>query len=318
MTGQELALDLLRYIGVTGFGPVDNDQKLNRPGVDDDDVRRALAAINSALKEIQLWGPQDLKFGERAAFFNDPTQLVLTVTMDGQTATATTTPPAWMLGCSALLAGDGDMNRIRDITGNQVSFLRGFRGASGSGVAATVYADCATLGPDIAAVVEPVVGSPNNRIELTKDLDRFEGYAKRYWQDVGNTLIETPTSVPGNPALAYVERRRAGDLFLRVTPMPGQKFNATFQAKLRAEQVDDDILDTEGGDDPEYEFTSLHGEEVPNILLPIARWKFFTHPALKNVETRGAVKAEYDEVMLKLRGGTALESSVSDNKVTYI
>jgi hypothetical protein len=72
MTGQEVILDLLRYIGVTGFTAVANDQRLNRPGLDNDDIRRAFAALNSALQTVQKYGPQALKDDERAAFFNNP------------------------------------------------------------------------------------------------------------------------------------------------------------------------------------------------------------------------------------------------------
>jgi hypothetical protein len=113
VTGQEVILDLLRYIGVTGFTAVDNDQRLNRPGLDNDDIRRALAALNSALQTIQKYGPQSLKDDERAAFFNNPTsvQIVALVT-NGQSATLSAPPPAWMVGCSILVPGDSDMNRI--------------------------------------------------------------------------------------------------------------------------------------------------------------------------------------------------------------
>ena len=54
------------------------------------------------------------------------------------------------------------------------------------------------------------------------------------------------------------------------------------------------------------------------ILLPIARWRFFTHPALKNAETRQAVKMEYDDVMLTLRNGSVFEPSVAANHASYI
>jgi hypothetical protein len=319
MTGQEVILDLLRYIGVTGFAAIDNDQVLNRPGVDNDDIRRAIAALNSGLQTIQKWGPQNLKYGERAAFYNDPSQLTLaTVALEGQSATATTTPPAWMLGCSVLLEGDGDVNRIMDITGDTISLLRGFRGNTASNVGATVYADCATLNEEIGAVLEPVYGSPNLRLSPAKDLDDFQRFAQRCWRSMGAAVETTPNSQPGFPQLYYVERRRAGDLFLRVAPMPGSRFNATFQAKLRAERVDDSIVDTEGGDDPGYEFSSLHADDVESVLLPIARWRFFTHPALKDAEARIVVKAEYDDVMAALRSGTVLESVVKTERVEYI
>jgi hypothetical protein len=64
-----------------------------------------------------------------------------------------------MLGCSILVPGDSDMNRIMDIVGSDFSFLRGYRGPGGV-VTATVYADCALLGArHFAAVLEPVNGS---------------------------------------------------------------------------------------------------------------------------------------------------------------
>lgn len=316
MTAQECVLDLLRYIGVTGFTAVENDQKLNRPGLDDDDTRRALGALNSGLQTIQKWGPQNLKQGERAAFFNDPTTLTLSaVVHNGQGATCSVVPPSWILGCSILLSGDSDLNRIMDITGAGLSLLRGYRGPTGATIA-TVYADCALLSPEIAAVVKPVYGSQdwngltrNRELRPADDLTEFN-----WWQRNENV----PGRLIGIPGLYIVERRRGGDLFLRVTAMPASSFNATFQAKLRAERITEAVLDTSGVSDPGYEFTSLAEDEVESLLLPIARWRFFTHPALKNAETRQAVKMEYDEVMAALKSGTTFESSVKTEHAEYI
>lgn len=316
MTGQSVVLSLLRFIGVTGFSAVDNDQKLNRPGLDDDDIRRALAAVNSALQTIQKYGPQAMKQGERAAFYNAPTPLVISViVMNGQSATASTVPPAWMRGCSVLLGGDSDVNRIMDITGSELSLLRGFRGPSGA-TTATVYADCAVLNDEIKTVLEPVYGSQDvhgitggGRLHPARDLAEFV-----QWQrNAGESYRQI-----GVPSRYLVERQRNGSLWLRVTPMPGSSFNATFQAKLRAERVTEDILDTTGGPDPGYEFESLAEDDVESLLLPIATWRFFTHPALKNAETRQAVQREYEEVMLALRNGSAFEVSVHENHATYI
>jgi hypothetical protein len=318
VTGQEVILDLLRYIGVTGFTAVDNDQRLNRPGLDNDDIRRALAALNSALQTIQKYGPQALKDDERAAFFNNPTsvQIVALVT-NGQSATLSAPPPAWMLGCSILVPGDSDMNRIMDITGSDFSFLRGYRGPGGV-VTATVYADCALLGPDISAVLEPVNGSQitgiitNHKTLRHADLDTFINFQREIASQ------SSPANLVGIAELYHVERRRDGDLFLRVAPIPGSGMNVTFKAKLRAERVTEGIIDESGVSDPGYEFTSLNQDDVESILLPIARWKFFTHPALKNAEARQAVKMEYDEAILALRNGASFEPNVAAEHVTYI
>jgi hypothetical protein len=182
VTGQEVVLDLLRYVGVTGFTAPANDQALNRPGLDDDDIRRALAAVNSALQTIRRWGPQDLKYGEKAAFFNDPLELTITVTaLGGQSAVATTTPPAWTLGCSALIEGDNELNQIDDITGNNFSFKRGYRGTNLAGLKVTIYADCVLLSEEIGAVQEPVAASPNLRLYPARDLDEFRRIQRRFW-----------------------------------------------------------------------------------------------------------------------------------------
>jgi hypothetical protein len=318
MTGQEVILDLLRYIGVTGFTAVDNDQRLNRPGLDNDDVRRAIAALNSALQTIQKYGPQSLKDDERAAFFNTPTTVAITAVLtNGQSASMAAPPPAWMLGCSILVDGDSDMNRIRDITGNDFSFLRGYRGPSGAH-SATVYADCALLGPDIDAVLEPVYGSQitgtlTNRKQLIyADLDTFTNFQREIASQA------SPSQLVGQASIYHVERRRDGDLFLRIAPIPASAFNATFKAKLRAERVTETILDQSGVSDPGYEFSSLNQDDVESVLLPIARWRFFTHPALKNAETRQAVKMEYDEAMLALTRGAVFEPSVATTRATYI
>jgi hypothetical protein len=316
MTGQEVVLDLLRYIGVTGFTAVANDQRLNRPGIDDDDVRRALAALNSALQVVQKFGPQSLKFGERAAFFGAPTAVaILVIVTNGQSATLSGTVPSWMIGCSILIDGDADINRISDISGSDISLLRGYRGPGGI-VGATVYADCVLLNPEVKKVLEPVYGSQstngianNQRLRPAADLNEFTRWQRE--EGIASRQI-------GIPARYLVERRRSGELFLRITPMPGAGFNATFQAELKPERVDESILDTTGGDDPGYEFTSVSEDDVESIVLPIARWKFFTHPALKNAESRQAVKDEYNEVMTSVRSGVAFEVEVKDNPTHYI
>jgi hypothetical protein len=316
MTGQEVVLDLLRYIGVTGFTAVANDQALNRPGLDDDDTRRALGAVNSALQTIQKHGPQSLKFGERAAFFRDPTTVaILVIVTNGQSATLSTLAPSWIIGCSILIDGDADLNRISDISGSQISLLRGYRGPGGV-VGAVVYADCALLGPDVGSVLEPVYGSQsvngianNQRLRPAADLNEFTRWQRQ--EGIASRQI-------GIASRYLVERRRSGELFLRVTPMPGASFNATFQAKLRPERVDEGILDTTGVADPGYEFTSVNEDDVESVLLPIARWRFFTHPALKNAESRGSVKAEYDEVMISVRNGSAFEVEVKSEPAHYI
>lgn len=329
MTAQEIVLDLLRYIGVTGFTPVDNSQALNRPGLDDDDIRRAVAAVNSALQTIQKWGPQDMKQGRRSATYEAPTQIAVTIdaVLSPKTGTVATAPPPWMLGCSINLDGDKDLNRIDGIDGVTLHFLRGYLGSSGV-INGTVYSDTALLDADVQAVLEPCHGTGRLRLYPSDGIDDFERLRNRAWLwyskyggGSGGYIgtLQSITTAIGIPARYLAGRARNGTPFLRIAPMPAAVFEATFVAKLRAERITRALaLDESGVTDPDYIFKSLHADEVEGVLLPIARWRFFAHPALKNAESSARVQREYDEVMVMLKSGTTLEAAEHKNKATYI
>ncbi len=332
MTGQDVVLDLLRYVGVTGFSAIGNDQALNRPGLDNDDIRRAIESINSALQTIQRWGPQNMKFGYRSAFFYAPVQVtLLSINQADKTATLNADPPPWILGCSIRMAGDNDVNRIDTVNGRALGFLRGYTGVNSSNVLCTIYSDCSAISADVQSILEPVFRSRNRRMYPAQSLDEFYRHWRHWWGWAGwwgmlassdivgdeDALLSSPIIQQERRFMYYVERQRPGTVLLRIAPRPGNVLNVTFQAKLRAERVDASIINQSGGD-PNYQFTSLHADEVESILLPIARWRFFSHPALKNKEARSTVKAEYDETMLMLKSGTTLESEVKDNSVSYI
>lgn len=325
-SAQKVVLDLLRYIGVTGFTAPLNDQALNQPGIDTDDVNRAVIAVNSALQTIQKHGPDDLKFGRRSAYYGAPATLSLTINVvtNPKLATAAVAPYVNLIGCSVIIDGDGDLNRITNISGTAVSFLRAYLGSSAAGIGATVYSDCATLGDDVAAVSEPVLATPNLRLWPAKDLDEFERLRNRSWCSAWPNGygggVEAITTTLGVPERYLVERQRSGIPLLRVTPMPITAINVTFKAELRAERISSGAtyLDQTGATDPNYIFTSLHDDELESILLPIARMRFFVHPALKNSESRAAVEKEYTEVMSMLNNGGLLQSSKHAERVTYL
>lgn len=318
-TGQECVLDLLRYIGVTGFSAISGDQSLLRNSADADDVGRAISALNSALQTIQKWGPQDLKYGERSARFLAPSTLTITALAEGALTMTATAPPAVSLGCSILIGGDADRNRIMGINGTTLTLLRSYRGATiASPITGTIYYDCAQLPTDVRAVLEPVAGSPNLKLWPAVDLDHFNRFTQRFWYEYGSSLIDTPNTPLGVPSQYYIETWTDRKLFMRLTPLPGMLFNATFQAKLRAERVAATICDLNGGTDPSYQFTSVDVDDVESILLPIARWRFFAHPSLKNSSAAPIVQAEYTEVMNMLKSGTVLESSAKAIRAKYI
>jgi len=274
-----------------------------------------------------------MKFGYRSAFFNAPVQVTLLSLNQGQNAaTLSADPPPWILGCSIRIAGDNDVNRIETVAGRNLTFLRGFTGTNSSNLLCTIYSDCVAISSDVQAILEPVFRSHNRRMYPARDLEEFYHHWHRWWGWGGwwgfllsdevviseDALYSSPIIQQGYEFMYYVERTRSGPVLLRITPRPSSVLNVTFQAKLRAERVTTAILDQTGGPDPNYQFTSLHPDEVESILLPIARWRFFTHPTLKNAESRVVVKSEYDEAMLTLKTGTTLESEVADNTATHI
>ena len=330
MTIQETVLDLLQFIGVNGFSAVDGANALNRPGLDTQDVNKALAAINSALQEIQKFGPKSLKETERAAYFYDPTIVYLTTDATQAQSITLVSPPAWIPGCSILIDGDGDLNRVVDVTGNQVSLLRGYRGPTATDVKATIYADCLLLPDDITSVVEPVQITPNRRLTRARDLAEFLrftpygygydtiGYGGYPWSTLEYGM--GPSKVSGVPSLYYVESRQKDRLlYMRLNPMPSSRGNVTYQAKLAPERVSANALALDGGADPGIPFTSIPERDQESLLLPLARWRFFAHPALKNSESRQSVKLEYDEAMLYLRNGMAYETaSGGATRASYI
>lgn len=324
-TAQSVVLDLLSYIGVTGFGAPDVDQALNQPGLDTSDTRRAIAAINSGLQAIQRYAPQSMKGSksQRGALYAGPTTLIVNIVHGARTCVASTVPPAAIKGCTILIDGDGNINRVAALpSGNNITLVRPYLGATNVAAGITIYYDCATLDADVQAVEKPVFGNPG-RIELIKaeDLQQFEQLRQLGWvQEWPNGYIGTVESVAnriGTPALYLVEAQRDGTVLLRVTPIPPSDFNVTFTPKLRAERITIAVVDETGATDPNYYFM-LHDDQVESVLLPIARYRFFTHPALKNAESRGAVKAEYDEVYAALTNGQTLEPETASSAAEYI
>jgi hypothetical protein len=324
MTVQECVLDLLQFIGVTSFSSLSGANALNRSGLDTRDTLKALAAVNAALQTIQKHGPESLKHGERAAFINAPT--ILSVNTNATTAQSihfNSPPPPWIMGCSILVPGDDDINRIVDITGNDISLLRGYRGTTQNGLLATVFADCALLPQDVKAVEDPVAMTPNRVLSRARDLAEFMRYTTHGWDrwHTWNWLTPGlgPSKVIGVPALYIVERRPQGDLYLRLNPMPSAAVNITYQAKLRPEHFGDDALALDGSTDPAAVFTSVTEDDQESVLLPLARWKFCSsHPAFKNAETRQSLKLEYDEAMRLLKNGMPMEVSSGPVRATYI
>lgn len=313
MTKQEIVLDCLSYIGITGFSPGDSDTE----SLDTSDVNKAIVACNAALQEMSKRGPKSISNDERGSFFNEPTALAVNTDVTHAASIDTVlTPPDWIRECSILVPGDGDLNRIVDVTGNSLSLLRGYRGPTQNGVAATIYHDATQLQDSIKRVTAPLVATPNTPITLCDTRSQFERLPGPIMAHPTGVVAQVTQKQVGQPMLALVERRPSG-LYLYLNPMPNMAMNVTYPVQLRPERFSVDDLDQDGGDDPGSEITSLDPDDIETVFLPIARHHFFTHPALLNNEARPEIEKDYQAAVMLLANGSSMEPKVSRVPVRY-
>lgn len=307
MTKQEVVLDLLQYIGVFGFG-AEGANSLNENSADEGDIVKAIAAVNSALQELYRDGPDSLRHDKQAQYFHAPTPITLTATKGTKAAVSTVAASAWMKGCSVIIAGDGDLNEIADINGTAITLLRAYTGTSNSGLLSTVYNDAAILDKGIVTVLEPVEITPNIRLIPAQSRNHFDHLAymrqdynfgvprRGYYTSGTNKQV-------GMPMLYLASELVGQQIVMRLNPMPPSALNVTFHCDLAPDLiVREDDLDETGaeGSDPGELFTGVPDFMVESILLPIARGKFLSHPALKNSAVAPVLKVEYDAAKLSL------------------
>jgi hypothetical protein len=334
VTIQEIALDLLQYAGVYGFTLPPNSDAL--PAEDETEVVRAITAMNAAMEILFRDGPVAIKYASRSVYLNPPTQITLNLTQGSPTAT-TTGFVAWMRGCSLQIAGDSMINRFQDavyqssIGSWAITLLRAYTGSSG-GQLATVYADSALLDADVSAVQEPVEIPPDIRLRPSTSKSDFLTslfFTHRYWpprymtQYVSFfTLWEKTFGVPQTYRVEQQldSARVGGSLYISLNPIPtGAAMNLTFDVMRKPVIIDRSGLAEDGGNDPGLQLTQIPAEMVESYYMPIARWYYVsTHPSLKNRETRGTLKAHYDEALLRLRSGQALTPQVNPVHVRYL
>lgn len=306
MTGQEVLLDLLGYIGIKTFTPGGGSNALNRPNVSTGDINRGLSAINAALQEIQVKGPTEFKQDRRSVTLYAPTPVTLTVT-DPVTITMTAGQQDWMVGCSIKIDGDPYQNEIVGVSGPDISLLRAHPGSPGSNVGAVVYCDAVLLESDVGAVLEPVEMPPNRRLTPANsraDFDRFT-----YQNNQESTPATSITKSVGTPSLYWVEPyyslvQNYLPLYIRVNPMPGSQTSLIFRAERKTERVGGSIYGSDDTD-PDYEFTSVPADMVESILLPAARYYFTAHPSFKNKESRQAIVDQYKQAMDSITVGAS-------------
>lgn len=309
MTHQEVALDLLSYVGIYGFAPASSSEEVG--GEDDTDINKAVSAINAAMQEFYRKGPKSIKEAHRSAYLNTPTQVSLIIDALGN-VTSSVALPAWMIGCTVLLSGEDFLNRITGIAGTSVTLFTPPILTAGT-YGGTVYADAIKLSPIVGVVLDPVEIPGSHRLrpcEGRRDFELLGGNGSDHYlfnllgYGVGTFIpLAISRKSTGTPQVYLVEQGTLGVLYLTLNPMPTKPTHINYDAYLRPETIDrTQSLNETGGADPGLEFVSIPPDMVDSVLLPMARWHFFQHPSLKNTEMRPAINLGREEALKALQG----------------
>lgn len=235
MTLQQLALRLLKHIGVTSLDAEDDANAINQRGLVAGDLDDVAVAITAALQEITGEGPSALSEQRVAGVLRGPQVVELGVTQFTTNVGSFPDFDSRMIGCTVRLAGDEQDNEIV----SETELLRPYMGVSGA-VSATVYGDAFLLPSTVKNIMDPVniPGLPDLSGVTTREEFEFantEDY-RSHQRSNDHSRYTAPKS-SGRPCIWYCEPRLSAtgslDFLLRITPMPDQAYSITFRAKKK-------------------------------------------------------------------------------------
>jgi len=303
LTVHQLALRLAKHVGVTTFDPgaPSNTTPLHLPGLREGDIDEIVACINGALQEMWDRAPVAVCFARLGIELRAPATVTLEVTRESNGISAFADYAPWMDGCTIRIDGDAFDNELVD----GQTLLRPYMGPAldgGTPVGATVYADCASPGPEVIGIVDPIgtCGSVHLPALLTRVTSRAE--FESWW---GTAQKRT-----GLPEVCFVETRffparsRLG-IRLRVHPMPVEAMLLTYGARLNAPAIV--AADIGAVNDPGTPFPIPGGWEE-SVLLPLALQRFSAHPNFAPESAREEIDRQA-QVARKIMQGAAPQRS---------
>jgi hypothetical protein len=240
-TVQQIALRMLRYIGVTQFTPQAPGSELEslNPG----DLEDVANAITGALQEIAALGPAEAREAPGYAVLHAPANITFTAANGSNVISGVSGWQSWMQGCTVRVSGDDQDNEIL----SQTRLARAYLGGTGS-VGATVYGDTITLDDTVAKVIAP--------LWLPNQLPLHPAQNRREFMRLGGYPLITDTNglAAGLPfylyyrkpvsrpwtwfidaaydaSLGYTQRR------IRFSPMPAQAYSVAYTAAMNPPRV---------------------------------------------------------------------------------
>ncbi len=241
MNYRAIAEELLARIGVVNLDPADdlNTNVANGRGLNvDRDLPAVVTCINGGLQEAYTLCPSNLIERQVGDVLRPAEGVTLTVTQYSPVISSLTTFASWMLGCSIRMEGDEIDNRIV----SQTELARPYLGTSGSGKAATVYADCIAVPSTYCAVVAPVeISTRRGPLRMCSTREEFILWNNPHvtnrqgWILYGGYPLHNKTI--GEPVASLADWESLGGttqpkLYLRFNPMPDRVYSITYTARL--------------------------------------------------------------------------------------
>lgn len=257
-----------------------------------------LNTINGTLEEMYGLSSPWVARDDRGITLKAPVTLDLTVTSDSVDAVIQEADwKDWMAGCSIIIAGQQNDNRIRNAERN-IKLRIPYDGESGT-VSATVYHDSVTLDTDVMDVIEPVkidgipipaVASTSSMIQTSSDRDF--GFHKR----TASYLVKSVADSASAPRAYAIESWRptpntAPVSRIMLTPAPSEKCYLEYSCKLTPPVV-----------------TSLSStDELPvphkfvaSIFMPIAEKRISASPFYRGVRSAESIAENYSMALEQL------------------
>lgn len=296
MTIKDVALLLLRDMGITSLVPSTTLDSTNTRGVGAGDLNAVAAAITGAYQELFEHAPATISERRMGGVLRGQVNVTLTANNFSTTISGLTTYASWMLGCTLRIAGDIGDNELLNTT----TLVRPYMGTTGA-TTAQVWGDAIRLDPSVSHVLDPAT-IPNywqmrmarDRVEL---LNTAAALPVRTPQTrpagSGSLSLTKRTGIPEcymvegqyEPATAYLP------LYLRVAPMPSGDLPLEFRAKLLPPVVT--AADIDGGDHTTDPNTIIPLSWVQAVLLPFARLRIASDPLFDNREGVKTIEREY-------------------------
>ncbi len=312
-TAQDIAKRLLRLLGITSLDASSpgGQQFPIQPG-DLDDVAGVMTA---AFQEMVSYAPIEIRNKDLGAWLNAPAQVTVNVTQGSSVISGLSPWSTWMLGCTAVLVGDGYDNEIN----TQTSLARPFAGATGA-TTGVVYADCVQLDDTIGKILPPVIVAPQLPLiacDTREEFMRVAGYplvtdsngAPYGWP--GWWFVQKAIGRPVawfldsyyDAAATYLPRR------LRLGPMPSTACSLAYRAALNPVRILTTDLDNMSHTDPGTVLPMVD-TWVESLYYPICVKLMSGLPQFRNAALLPEVDRRYRQAVKNMQGAGFGQGSV--------